>query len=120
MICITSLLCLPLGQEMLHPFDESWRLLALWPMATLFEHGQLRTSDGPIVERPGTERDDLVLPPPEHEGGQTPDALKQRTEAGIIHVRLPREASSLSAGLLPGLELLGGLSTTVQQGELGG
>jgi hypothetical protein len=61
-----SLLGLPLGQEMLYPFDESWRVLDLWPMATLFEHGQLRTSDGPIVELPGTERDDLVLSTPEH------------------------------------------------------
>src|SRR6266511_6187837 len=98
--------------------DEFRRLLNLWPVAAALQHHQLRACNGVLIGLAGAEWNDLILSAPDQQRGQLVNTFKQRTQAGVMQIWLPGQAGGLSTRILPGLELLGTWTPTIQRREL--
>src|SRR2546430_16243961 len=70
-----------------------------------------------MVQLTRTEWHDTILSAPDQKGWQSSYALQQVRHTGIKHVRLPCNPGGLGPGILPGLELLRRMCTTIQIGK---
>ena len=99
-------------------FDEFRRLLNLWPVAAVLQHHQLSACYDVLIGLAGAARNDLILSAPDQQRGQLVNTCQQRTQAGVMQIRLPSQAGGLSTRLFPGLELLGTWTPAIQRREL--